>query len=386
MMTQIPLRTCQPAGTAGSRGLWTWTSSLQQRSWSELNGWRSGSASSGRSGWMASQTSQGPGASTATTKRWGVQPSCPAPCWGSSTHDRGEVGKEYYVGVSLFPFRHATGAVWMDSNKAFPASFSLIYCYHPSSRTLSGLSRGGCQLHFLVPGKKVTITVLPWGAWNSARCGTSAPLLDGEGSCPGFGVHLGFLVSLSWGLWENCEQSDKSGKMIWEERGRCILTNCLVISEAMRLTQLKPNSKYDLLRTGGWGEGDSSIVKSSRCLDVCHGVFSYLWLSFHLPFQWELFFFFFTDTSGIKSFFFFFLSLFSLLAPIKHNPTHFQQWNYGNVRDVSVTGEKLTTSKRLKRVFFLFCLKYIYIYIWRCCTGMCLILFVVVVKLQFSYG
>lgn len=60
----------------------------------------------------------------------------------------------------------------------------------------------------------------------------------------------------------------------------------------------------------------------------------------------------------------FFLSLFSLLAPAKHNPTHLQQWIYGNIRDVSVTGEKLTTSKRLKRVFFLFCFKYIYIYIY----------------------
>lgn len=53
------------------------------------------------------------------------------------------------------------GAVWIDSNKAFPVSFSLTYCYHPSSRTLSGFNSGGCQLHFLVAGRKVTITVLP---------------------------------------------------------------------------------------------------------------------------------------------------------------------------------------------------------------------------------
>jgi len=84
------------------------------------------------------------------------------------------------------------GAVWMDSNKDFPVSFSLTYCYHPSSRTLSGYNRGGCQLHSLVAGRKVTIIVLPCGTWSLEGCGTRAPLLAGEINRPGFGVHLGF--------------------------------------------------------------------------------------------------------------------------------------------------------------------------------------------------
>lgn len=126
---RTPLPTCLPAGTAGSRGLWTWTSSRRRRSWSELRGWRSGSASSGRSGWTASRTSQGPGASTATTRWWRAQPSHTAPPHLVEERE----GSSFTWMSPLFLPGVLPGAVWMDSNKAFPLSFSLTYCYHPSS-------------------------------------------------------------------------------------------------------------------------------------------------------------------------------------------------------------------------------------------------------------
>lgn len=140
---------------------------------------------------MASRTSQGPGASTATTRWWRAQPSHTAPPHLVEERE----GSSFTWMSPLFLPGVLPGAVWMDSNKAFPLSFSLTYCYHPSSWTLSGYIRGGCQLCFLVAVRKPAIRVLPYGAWSLARRGTSAPLLAGERSHLGFGFRLGF-----WGF------------------------------------------------------------------------------------------------------------------------------------------------------------------------------------------
>lgn len=67
MAAQTRRLTSRSGDTAASKGLWTRMCSPLPRSWSAPSGWRSGSASLGRSGWMASPRFQGPGAWTATT-------------------------------------------------------------------------------------------------------------------------------------------------------------------------------------------------------------------------------------------------------------------------------------------------------------------------------
>lgn len=55
-------QTCRCADTAALRGLWTRMCSPLQRSWSAHSGWRSASASLGRSGWTGSPRCLAPGA------------------------------------------------------------------------------------------------------------------------------------------------------------------------------------------------------------------------------------------------------------------------------------------------------------------------------------
>lgn len=278
------------------------------------------------------------------------------------------------------------GAVWMDSNKAFPVSFSLTYSYRPPSRTLSGFNSGGCQLHFLVAGRKVTITVLPCATRSLACCGTSAPLLAGERSRPGFGVHLRFFgfpflrtVGESWTkrrIWKD----DLGGEgEVHPDRLSCDF-------RSHEINLIKTQRQIWLVKN--WGMGGRGILPSWNHLGAWMFAIVYSVIYgclFIFLFNGNIYFFFFYWHLRDKILLFF-LSLFSLLAPAKHNPTHLQQWIYGNIRDVSVTGEKLTTSKRLKRVFFLFCFKYIYIYIFEDAAQECALFFFVVVKLQFSYG
>lgn len=70
MAARTPPPTSRSGDIAASRGLWTRTSSPQRKSWSAPRGWRSGNASSGKFGWMASRKFPAPEAWTVTTRGW----------------------------------------------------------------------------------------------------------------------------------------------------------------------------------------------------------------------------------------------------------------------------------------------------------------------------
>lgn len=197
------------------------------------------------------------------------------------------------------------GAVCMDSNKTFPVSFSLTYCYHPSSWTLSGYNRGGCQLHFLVAGRKVTIIVLPCGTWNLACCSMSAPLLAGERNCPGFAVHLGFFgfsflrtVGELWTKWQIWK--DDLGR---EGEVRPDRLSCDFRSHEINL--IKTQQQIWLVKN--WGMGGRGILPLWNHLGAWMFAIVYSVIYgclFIFLFNGNIFFFF-TDTSGIKSYYFF---------------------------------------------------------------------------------